>query len=208
MLILPRVFTENYPIFRIHGRYPRKGLNPVSHSSYGIAAGLKCLLYAYSAAYDMCARLFAYTYQAGQRGSVRQEIIYYKNIVIRSEDLLGYRNIICQTLGEGYDLGRVEVITYIAAQCLLGKHSRTVEGLGRKARHSYPGRLYRENLVDSQPVEQALPFLAHLLIQFHIHLMVEKAVYLQDIRIYDHSVLPDPILQHFHKTSSLTMFYL
>ena len=56
-----------------------------------------------------------------------------------------------------------------------------------------------QDLVDGLVGKQTLKLHAHLVKQFHIHQMVEKAVHLQHIALGQNAVLADTIFQQFHR---------
>ena len=59
-------------------------------------------------------------------------------------------------------------------------------------------RLDGEDLVDGRVGEQTLELLAHLVEQVDVHLVVQKAVHLQNAFRLHHTVAPDALFKQFH----------
>ena len=68
----------------------------------------------------------------------------------------------------------------------------------RNAGNTDAGRLDGNDFGDVRSVETAAEFTPDLIQQRHIHLVVEKAVHLEDVSILDNAVFSDSVLKKLH----------
>ena len=101
-------------------------------------------------------------------------------------------------MGKGLHLGGVDVAGDVLGLVLLGKDHRATKKLRSHTRDPDPRCLDGQNLGDSAVAKQAVKFLANLLEEGHIHLVVEKTVYLEYVSALDLAVFSDAFFQKFH----------
>ena len=118
--------------------------------------------------------------QPFQRGAVGQKIVNDEHAILRIQIGLCHDDMVDNTVGKGGHLSGVELPAQVSGLALFGKDHRTVEILGG---YADPGRFDGEDLVHPFVLEQTIPLLSHLVEQFDVHLVVQKAVHLQDILI-------------------------
>ena len=89
--------------------------------------------------------------------------------------------------------GRVNIAVYIDALRLFCEYYRTAEILGGNTGDTDTRRLNGEYLVDCFIGKQSAEFFSYLVVQRNIHLMIEKAVYLKNISLFDNAVFSDTL---------------
>ena len=101
-------------------------------------------------------------------------------------------------MGEALYLGRVHLAVDVYALCFFGENHGAVEVLRGDARDAYAGGLDGEYLVDALIGEAPAEFLAHLVDERNVHLVVEEAVHLEDVSLLDNAVFSDSVLKKLH----------
>ena len=115
-------------------------------------------------------------------------------MVVRTEELLRNDNLILTLMRKGFDLGNINLAVDVDALGLLCKHDRNTEMTCHNAGNANTGCLNGNDLVDRLVRETALELLAHLIKQVNIHLMVQKAVYLQNVAFLNNAILDNSFL--------------
>ena len=128
-------------------------------------------------------------------------------MVFRAQELPGQDHIVNLLMGEGLHFGVVYIPVDIDTLGLLGKYYRHVEILRRNAGDADAGSLDGQDLGDLVRGEAAAEFLSDLIDQVNIHLVVEKAVYLQYISRLYNAVSSNTFFQKFHNFIPLWLSY-
>ena len=89
---------------------------------------------------------------------------------------------------------RVKLAVEVLALRLFGKYDPAPELFSRNAGNADAGGLNRQNLIDARARKAALPFLRHLAEKPDIHLVVQKAVNLQNAAFLDDALFADSVL--------------
>ena len=172
---------------RIHALDDRQRFNADSLVAYQLASGLLSLLDDDADAFNGCPGRPDQFDQSVHSTAVRKEVINNQDVIFAAQELGGDDYIIGSLMGKGLYLCHIHRTVQIDTLCLLGKYDRHVEVLGNDSGNTDPGCFDRQNLVDRAVGKQAPELLAHLIEKCHVHLMVEKAVYLKDITFFDNS---------------------
>ena len=96
------------------------------------------------------------------------------------------------------DGGGVDLAVDVLALGLLGEDDRHVEMTRRHAGNGDAGRFNRQDLVDAVVLEDAVKFLADLIQQIDVELVVQEAIDLQHIAGTNLTLLHNTFLQKFH----------
>ena len=94
--------------------------------------------------------------------------------------------------------GSVNVAVDVLALGFLGKDDRHIEMPRGHAGNGNAGCLNGENLVDAVVLEDAVKLLTNLVQQVYVQLVIQKAIYLQDIAGTNLPLLHNALLQKFH----------
>ena len=119
-------------------------------------------------------------------------------MILCSEELFGHDDVVDLFVGEGLDLGLVVIVVQIDAHRLFGEHHRHIELACHYSCNADAAGLDGEHLVDGLAGKQALPLLCHFTEQRNIHLVVDKAVYLEHVALAYNTILADTFFQHLH----------
>ena len=136
--------------------------------------------------------------QAHQGAAVGQKVVHDQEVVLRAEELFGDDDVVDLFVGEGLDLRLVVVVVQVDAHGLFGKDHRHVQLAGHDGRDADAAGLDGQHLVDGLARKKAFPFPGHLPEQGDVHLVVDKAVYLQHPALADDAVFADALFQTFH----------
>ena len=115
-------------------------------------------------------------------------------MVVRTEELLRNDNLILTLMCKGFNLGNINLAVDVDTLGLLRKHDRNAEMTSHDAGNANAGCLNGNDLVDRLVRETALELLTHLIKQVNIHLMVQKAVYLQNVAFLNNAILDNSFL--------------
>ena len=89
---------------------------------------------------------------------------------------------------KGFYLCHIHIPFQVDALCLLRKYDRYLEMPRGQTRDPDAGSLDGQNLCDRRICKSPFKFRPHLIEQSDIHLMIQKAVYLQDISLFYNAV--------------------
>ena len=126
------------------------------------------------------------------------EIVNDQHMILCREELFGDDDVVDLFVGEGLDLGLVVIVVQIDAHRLFGEHHRHIELACHHGCNADAAGLDGEHLVDGLAGKQALPLLCHFTEQRNIHLVVDKAVYLEHVALAYNTILADTFFQHLH----------
>lgn len=115
-------------------------------------------------------------------------------MIVLIQKFLGYNHLILALVRKGLYLCHINVTVDVDALRLLCKNNRNMKMACYDTGDADAGSLDGENFVDRLALKTALKFLAHLVEQINIHLMVEKAVYLQNVSFLNDTVFYDTLL--------------
>ena len=87
-------------------------------------------------------------------------------------------------MGEGLYLCHVDVSVNVDALALFGKYHRHVEIAGYHTGDADTGGFNGHDFIDILVREALFELLAHLLKQVDVHLMIQKAIYFQDVAFF------------------------
>ena len=128
-----------------------------------------------------------------------EEIVDDQHMVLRAQELGRHLHIKLGAPGKGHHRSGVQLPVQVFGFGLFGEHHRQIaEILGGDGGNSDAAGLDGEDLVDAPVGEQAAEFLADLLQKPDVHLVVQKAVHLQNISFLNHAVGQDTLFQQFH----------
>ena len=195
--------AELHAALYAHGLDSRQGLHPHAHGADQVAAGLEGLLHGDARPHQGGPGVPHQVNQALEGRAVGQEVVDDQHPVLRQQKLLGHDDVVHPAVGEGLHLGGVHVPGDVFGLVLLGEDHRAIKKLRSHARDPDPRCLDGQNLGNSAVSKQAQELPAHVLKQFYIHLVVEKAVHLQHAALPDLSVGADALLQLLHAISPL-----
>ncbi len=152
-----------------------------------------------AAAGQLGAGLVDNLHQALEGFALCQEIIQYQHAVLRTDEFLGNLDVIVNSLGEGLYMSGVQCTIQIPGFGFLGEDHRYIaEMLGSDGGDANAGRFDGQNFGNRLSVETAAEFSADFVEKIDVHLVVEKAVNLQNIVFRCVSILQNSLFQKFH----------
>ena len=101
-------------------------------------------------------------------------------------------------MGKGLDRRRINIGGDILAQGFLGEDNRNMKILRSDAGNSYAGCLDRKDLVHSAVLKKSVKFLADLINQLYVYLVVKKTVNFQNIARKYLSVFKNSFFKKLH----------
>ena len=181
----------NGAIFGIHVIHDSQGFHVVAQIPDHPSTDLEALLNNDAAAFYDSAGILCDGDQTLKGTAVCQEIVNNKDVLAFMQELLGYDDLILVLMGEGFHLGHIHLAIQINGLGLLGKDQGNAEFLCDKDCDTDTGGLNGHDLGNGLVTEAALEFPADFLHQRDIHLMIQKAVYLQNIARLDDTIFYD-----------------
>ena len=133
-----------------------------------------------------------------QGTAVGQKVIHDQKAIVACQKSLGYNDLIFIFMSEGFNLGGIHVTVDVHALGLLGKHHRNAEGTRRGIRNRDAGGLDRQYLGNVGIGKSSVKFLADLVKQDGIHLVVQEIVHLEDVAFLDDTIFQNARFQEVH----------
>ena len=160
----------------------------VTEVADGAAAVLEALLNNDTDALDRAAGLLHDRNQALKRVAVGQKIVDEQHVVVRAQELFGHDDLIFAFMRKGLDFRNINIAVDIDALRFLRENDRYAEMTCDDAGDADAGGLDGYDLVDILTGKAALELRTHLIKQFNVHLMIEKAVYLEYVSFFNDAV--------------------
>ena len=148
-----------------------------THITDGLSAGLEAFFDNDSGTFQSCTGFLHDVDQAKKCAAVCKKIIDQEYVIFRTKEFLGKDYIINFLVCKGFYLGGIHFTVKVYTLCFLCKYNRYVEILCRNAGNTETGSLDGKDLGDWTVVKTFLEFLADLVDQVNIHLMIQEAVH-------------------------------
>ena len=197
----PRVFPpEIIPLLlpeldgaslRVHGIHDGQRLQPVAQVAQNLTANLEALFNDNAQTFHGSAGGLGNGNQTLQGAAIGKKIVDNQKVVVAVQELFGDDDLILIFMGEGFHLCHIHLPIQVDGFGFLGKDHGHAEFLGYKAGDANAGGFNGQNLGDRTVCEAALEFPADFLHQRNVHLVIQKAVYLQYISRFDNAVFLD-----------------
>ena len=191
-LLLPEHDLTGLVIHRFHDS---QRFQMIAQIADNLTANLEALLDGNADTLHSAACLVNNGNQTLQRTAVGKEIVDDQHVVVFRQKLLGNHNGILVLVGKGFHLSGVGITGNVDGLGLLCKEQRYFELLCYRISNSNAGSLNGEDFVDGLALESLVEFLADLIHQGNIHLVIEKAVNLQYITFLYNAVFYDSCFQ-------------
>ena len=181
--------------FGVHSLDDGEGLQMVAEVPQTVTAVLKALLNHNAQTLHRSTGGLHDGNQTLNGAAVGKKIIHNQHMVFGAEELFGHDDGIGDTLRETVHLGGIGLTVQIDGFPLLGEDHRYAEFPCHRIGDGNAGRLNGQHLGDGLVRKPPLKFLRQRVQQGNVHLVVQKAVHLQNVAGFHNAVLQNPLFQ-------------
>ena len=136
--------------------------------------------------------------QAHCRAAVGEKIVDNQHIFARLQKPAGHNDLVFALVRKRFDRRGQHRAVQIDRLRFFGEHHRHAEILRHNRRNADTGGFDGQNFVHLDIGKPPLEFLADLVEQVNIHLVIEEIIHLQHISLFNDAVFPDSFFQKFH----------